>query len=61
VDIQEWLANPDQNFGWILIGNETAIFNARRLHSSEAPDLALRPSLAIQFVSPGGAHGLIIR
>jgi spore coat protein A len=32
-DVQQWVSTPSSNFGWILIGNETAKATARRFHS----------------------------
>lgn len=47
-DIQTWHTTPASNFGWILIGNETGIGNAKRLFSSEAP-ANLQPTLFIEY------------
>ncbi len=43
-DVQSWLDNPSQNFGWILIGNESAI--AKRFSSRTGPEV---PFLDIEF------------
>lgn len=57
-DVQSWLANPSQNHGWIIIGNEAANKSARRLYSSEweEPDpesqSRRRPELTIIYESP---------
>ena len=32
-DVQQWVTTPANNFGWILIGNETAKATARRFYS----------------------------
>ncbi|GAB4238267.1 MAG: hypothetical protein Kow00109_12650 [Acidobacteriota bacterium] len=48
-DIEHWLANPDQNFGWILIGNESSNGTAKRLGSRESSN---PPELHIEFDPP---------
>ena len=51
-DVQQWLDQPDSNFGWILIGNETAGGTAKRFDSRENPAVNLRPRLTIIFTLP---------
>lgn len=46
-DVDFWLKNPEQNYGWILIGNETRSRSARRWDSSESATAGLRPQLSI--------------
>jgi hypothetical protein len=53
-DVQDWLDNPATNFGWVLIGNETADKTARRFDSRESPTTAHRPVLTIDFIPPIG-------
>lgn len=51
-DLQSWLANPAANFGWTLIGDESAGQTAKRLNSSEsttAPNVP--PSLVIEYTA----------
>src|ERR1051325_6481211 len=49
-DIQFWLDQPENNFGWILIAHpETAAWTARRFGSRES---SLSPRLVIDFVLP---------
>ena len=50
--IQDWLDNPTQNFGWILLGDETVI-SAKRFDSSENTNPATRPSLTVTYIVPG--------
>lgn len=50
-DVQHWLRHPEQNHGWILLGNEVTARNARRFHSSESPEMAARPSLRLLGVT----------
>ena len=51
-DVQQWLDQPDSNFGWILIGNETAGGTAKRFDSRENPVVNLRPKLTVMFTPP---------
>lgn len=48
-DVQTWFDDPSQNFGWILIGNETAPTTANRFGSRENPTVASRPLLAVTY------------
>jgi len=48
-DVQEWLDNPANNFGWILIGDEATIRSAKRFDSRENPVVANRPRLRVYY------------
>src|SRR5262245_35446324 len=48
-DVQSWLDNPGSNFGWLVLGNETAIATAKRFDTRES---ASPPVLSIQYI-PG--------
>lgn len=48
-DVQGWLDNPSGNFGWILLGDESAAATARRFDTHEANNATLRPTLRITF------------
>ncbi|MBI4663155.1 MAG: immunoglobulin domain-containing protein [Verrucomicrobia bacterium] len=53
-DVQAWLANPQSNFGWIMISqSEGSPLTARRIASREDPNNG--PSLVIQFTEPAQA------
>ena len=57
-DVQDWLDNPDGNFGWILIAGE--IFeSARRFNSREHSNADRRPMLEVEYLSgaPGPSPG----
>ena len=47
-DVQDWLANPDSNFGWILIADETSN-TSKRFDSRDYFDAANRPVLEVTF------------
>jgi hypothetical protein len=51
-DVQAWVDDPATNFGWILIGNESANATSKRFDSSENPTTANRPSLVVTYASP---------
>lgn len=48
-DVQAWLDNPASNFGWLVLGDETAIATAKRFDTRES---ASPPMLTIEFI-PG--------
>jgi hypothetical protein len=51
-DVQFWLANPSQNFGWLLEGaNETLSSTAHRLDSRNGGTLP--PALSVTYLLPG--------
>lgn len=54
-DVQNWLDNPGQNFGWIALGVENANNQMRRFYSREAAGGAIvpgdiRPVLTITYI-----------
>ncbi len=55
-DVQGWFDDPANNFGWILIGTETGIFNAKRMNTRVAVVEANRPLLNVEFI-PGCVYG----
>ena len=48
-DVQSWLDNPASNFGWLVLGDETAIATAKRFDTRES---ASPPVLTIEFRVP---------
>jgi hypothetical protein len=60
-DVQEWVNNPASNFGWILLGDETGIDNARRFASAENSNVSLRPVLTVLYTVPEpGSAALVL-
>ncbi len=51
-DVQVWVDQPELNFGWILIGDESATGTAKRFDSREYPVPDRRPMLTIEFTPP---------
>jgi hypothetical protein len=45
-DVQNWLDNPNSNFGWLLLGNESAGMTVKRFNSGET---ATPPRLEVTF------------
>lgn len=62
-DVQNWVDNPANNFGWVLLsGSEGSDRNARRFDSRESSDPATRPLLTISYTVaaiPEPATGLL--
>jgi hypothetical protein len=60
-DVAAWLASPSDNFGWILVGDESQFGTARRFDSRRYGDPATRPLLEIDYsvVPAPGAIGLL--
>jgi hypothetical protein len=50
-DVQEWLDDPETNFGWILTAGESAT-TAKRFNSRENPDAASRPMIEVTYTPP---------
>jgi hypothetical protein len=48
-NVQSWLSAPETNFGWILLGNESAASTAKRFDSRENPTVENRPVLTITY------------
>lgn len=64
-DVQSWLDDPANNFGWILMGNESIQGTAKRFNSRENLNAATRPLLTVTFtpapvVPAAGAWSLVI-
>ena len=56
-DVQAWVDDPGANRGWLLRGNEAVAQTSKSFASREAEDPAVRPSLTVWFVPPGGVVG----
>ena len=52
-DVQDWLDNPANNFGWLLKNqNETSGATAKRFASKQNGSSSNRPKLTIDFTAP---------
>lgn len=53
-DVQAWVDNPSSNYGWIVLGDETLPPpTTKRFNSRENGTAEERPSLTVNFTSPG--------
>jgi len=48
-DVQDWLDRPGENFGWILVGNESSPVTTKRFDSRESFFEGNWPTLSITF------------
>ena len=51
-DVQSWLNNSAQQFGWILIGDESILHTAKRFNSRTHGTTTRRPQLVIDYTPP---------
>ena len=51
-DAQSWLDESDANYGWILIGNESALKTAKKFSTREDELEVNRPRVTITFDPP---------
>ncbi|CAG0985218.1 hypothetical protein PHYC_01984 [Phycisphaerales bacterium] len=48
-DVQHWLDQPTENFGWFMIGNEGNPASAKRFDTREHIEPAFRPVLEVEY------------
>jgi len=48
--VQGWLDQPSTNFGWMVVGNESATRTAKEIESRESSSASTRPTLAIDYL-----------
>ncbi len=58
-DVQQWLDTPAANFGWIVIGGESASRTAKRFESRESGTDADRPRLTVTYTPPAAISGTL--
>lgn len=58
VDAQDWLDNPGNNFGWILIGSEDTTLTAKRFASKDNLNETSWPILSVTYIPPPCCTGL---
>jgi hypothetical protein len=54
-DVQAWLAAPANNFGWIVLGDESNANTGKRYASRENPNPAIVPMLIVAYTVPGAS------
>ena len=52
-DVQDWLDNPGNNFGWLVKGDETVPGGAVRMHSRESANTTNHSRLIVSYLTPG--------
>jgi hypothetical protein len=52
-DVQSWLDSPTTNFGWCVVGSESAPSTAKRFATHEEADSARHPRLIVDYVPAG--------
>lgn len=55
-DVQSWLDEPEANFGWMLIGDESANATAKRFDSRENPTPENQPKLRVTYKAATNAE-----
>ena len=58
-DVQAWLDAPVSNFGWILVGDESATASAKQFHFAGEPHPLASPPLYLLYTVPGSAAGRV--
>lgn len=48
-DVEAWVANPSENFGWILMCNETKSGTTRHFATKESLNASHKPELLIEY------------
>lgn len=56
-DVQDWLSNPANNFGWIILSNESANQTAKRFDSRENSITSRQPLLTVYYTPTTGIAG----
>jgi hypothetical protein len=51
-DVRRWVKNPEKNFGWILVGDESVEQTAKQFVSRESVSTTLRPTLEVTYTLP---------
>ena len=52
-NVRLWLKNPERNFGWLVMGDESTGGTAKRFDSREGRDGTRHPMLTIEYHLPG--------
>lgn len=53
-DVQSWLDNPADNFGWAMVMPSPAVGSAKRFNSRENSDSSSRPKLTVTYEASDG-------
>jgi hypothetical protein len=55
-DVQSWLDDPDDNFGWELVIPSPGVASAKRFNSRENTNASSRPMLSVTYEADGGSE-----
>lgn len=67
-DVQDWVNGPSNNFGWVVIGDESTMQTSRKFASVQYEIISARPELVIDFesgpvctpdIAPPGGNGVV--
>lgn len=58
VDVQNWIDNTEQEYGWIIVGDESSFGTAKRFDTKDNPNPAVRPKLIVSYTFSGIAMRL---
>lgn len=56
-DVQAWLIAPASNHGWMLIGDDQGVQNAKRLASRQSDTASARPTLVLSVLPAAADSG----
>jgi hypothetical protein len=59
-DVQAWVATPANNFGWIMIGNESVTTTAKRFDSRTNLIPGNRPALTVRYTPPSSVDNWML-
>ena len=59
-DVNRWISTPLENFGWLLLGDESINTTAKRFASRENGDQSARPQLQIYYSIPTNIESNVI-
>jgi hypothetical protein len=51
-DVQSWVSDPTQNFGWMLRGDESQERTSKRFDSRQSSNPSTKPQLIVTFTPP---------
>lgn len=51
-DVKAWVDAPGSNFGWVVIGDEITLQNAKKFSSRQSTFAPVRPKLTVTFTPP---------
>jgi uncharacterized repeat protein (TIGR01451 family) len=55
-DVQQWVNNPANNFGWIVTGNESSAPSAKQFDTQANSNPSNRPVLTVVFTPPAAGN-----